>query len=311
MVPPRSLLVVLLLVCVLAGNALAGSRVRIATPVGDLDLELYDQQRPITVQNFLSYVKKGRYRNGFSHRLIPNFVLQGGGWYLQTIGTGNTLERVLTDAPIKNEFARAPAYSNVKGTITMAKVANNPDSATSQWFINLKDNNSGSADSGNLDLQNGGFTVFGRVVAGKSVLNALNADFTDANTAVRGIFNVSGTLGSDFTNLPLLRNSLTVDNLLSTTVTIVSEELPTLRPKARQLRTKKSSLTLEDTVTAGVDTLEWRLGTNGRFRQQATGRNWQLRVTGLKRGPNFISVRAITISGGRGVLQKIRVIRQK
>jgi cyclophilin family peptidyl-prolyl cis-trans isomerase len=149
--------------------------VRMTTVLGNIDLELFGQQTPITVTNFLKYVDQGRYfvfdptanqtASSFVHRSSPGFVIQGGG-YLGTVnpsptpGSANNNAQptqVLAFGAIQNE----PALSNTRGTIAMAKVANNPNSATSEWFINLADN--GGAPN-NLDTQNGGFTVFGKVV---------------------------------------------------------------------------------------------------------------------------------------------------
>ena len=122
--------------------------VRFETTVGNFDVDLFSDVAPNTVDNFLNYVIDGDYDSTIVHRAIPGFVIQGGGFSTNLTG-------INTDPPVANEFDR----SNVRGTIAMAKLASSPDSATSQWFINLTDN------SRNLDNQNGGFTVFGEVVA--------------------------------------------------------------------------------------------------------------------------------------------------
>jgi cyclophilin family peptidyl-prolyl cis-trans isomerase len=101
------------------------------------------------------------------HRSVPGFVLQGGGIILRNTPSGDQLQWVPTYAPIVNEFSSD--RSNLFGTIAMAKTAAGPDSATSQWFFNLGNN------SANLDYQNGGFTVFGHIVAGLDVLLAIEA----------------------------------------------------------------------------------------------------------------------------------------
>ena len=137
--------------------AQAQSRVLIETNMGDIYLKLYDTQAPITVQNFLGYVERGDYDNTIFHRAVNNFILQTGGFEVLP-GNGILLESslvnpVTTQAPIQNE----PGISNVRGTIAMAKLGGDPNSATSQWFVNFGDN------SANLDSQNGGFTVFGEV----------------------------------------------------------------------------------------------------------------------------------------------------
>ena len=158
------------------------STVRLLTALGPIDITLYDAEAPLTVANFLSYVNSGAYANSFFHRSVPGFIIQGGG-YTWNSGT-NTAAAVPALAPVQNEFSAT--RSNVRGTIAMAKVANNPNSATSQWFINLADN------SLNLDNQNGGFTVFGQVTAsGMQVADAIAALST---------VNASGS----FTSLPIL-----------------------------------------------------------------------------------------------------------
>jgi peptidyl-prolyl cis-trans isomerase A (cyclophilin A) len=115
-------------------------------------VNLHDETTPETVANFLKYVNDGDYNNTVVHRVEPGFVMQAGGFEF----TGTLpLSPIATDSAIKNE----PVYSNVRGTIAMAKVPGDKDSATSQWFVNLSNNSS-------LDTQNGGFTVFGEVISG-------------------------------------------------------------------------------------------------------------------------------------------------
>lgn len=159
----RFILVVLTAAISLAGPGSAQVVVRMQTNFGDIDVQLYDRAAPGTVGNFLNYVDKGSYENSFFHRSVPNFVIQGGGFY---VGDGQ-LKSVQTDPPIANEFAKT--RSNLRGTIAMAKLGGDPDSATSQWFFNLGDN------SANLDNQNGGFTVFGKVIRGMDHVDAIAA----------------------------------------------------------------------------------------------------------------------------------------
>ncbi|MGK0297397.1 MAG: peptidyl-prolyl cis-trans isomerase A (cyclophilin A) [Gammaproteobacteria bacterium] len=124
--------------------------VLIETPLGDIQIELFDDEAPVTVTNFLSYINDDSFVNSFIHRSVPGFIIQGGGF----ISTDNVLANVTAKSAIVNEFGR----SNIRGTVAMAKVGGDPNSATSQWFINLADN------SAQLDPQNGGFTVFGEVI---------------------------------------------------------------------------------------------------------------------------------------------------
>jgi cyclophilin family peptidyl-prolyl cis-trans isomerase len=183
---PRFLAAIAVLMALIS-PALAGSKVRIYTPIGNVDLELYDEDKPITVQNFLQYVTEGRYDRTFAHRLEPNFVLQGGGYGLSQT---NQLTHIETHAAIQNEYSVGTTYSNTEATIAMAKVDGNPNSATSEWFINLKDN------SAELDSQNGGFTVFGHVIAGLDVLQRLKSKFNDANPQVDALGSISGFANS-------------------------------------------------------------------------------------------------------------------
>lgn len=122
-----------------------------------IKVNLFDTTTPETVTNFLNYIDDGHYTNSVIHRAVPDFIVQGGGFSF----TGEwPLTGLVPNAAVKNE----PVYSNVKGTIAMAKNGNSVHSATNQWFFNLKDN------SDNLDKQNGGFTVFGQIIEGLDIV---------------------------------------------------------------------------------------------------------------------------------------------
>lgn len=139
--------------------------VLVKTSLGNFEINLYDQTTPATVANFLSYANNGSYQNTVFHRTEKGFVAQAGGFRF----SGNNaapFTAVTTQTAVKNE----PKWSNVRGTIAMAKAPGNPNSATNQWFINLTDN------STNLDVQNGGFSVFGQVTGiGMEVVDAIAA----------------------------------------------------------------------------------------------------------------------------------------
>ena len=135
--------------------------VRLDTNMGVIEINLRPDVAPIHVENFLQYVNDGDYNNSFIHRSIAGFIVQGGGFTF----INQLFDYVPVDPAIVNEFA----LSNVRGTVAMAKVGSDPNSATSQWFINLADNAS------NLDFQNGGFTVFGEVSVGMDVADAIAA----------------------------------------------------------------------------------------------------------------------------------------
>jgi len=158
-----TLVMLLALALPAAANA---TMVRLTTSVGAIDIVLYDDAAPRTVANFLAYVNSGAYRGSFIHRSVPGFVIQGGGFVWDD--TAKSVLAVPAYPPLVNEFAAS--RSNRRGTIAMAKLGGDPNSATSQWFINLADN------SANLDTQNGGFTVFGEVTAASmAVVDAIAA----------------------------------------------------------------------------------------------------------------------------------------
>lgn len=136
--------------CALLPFASHATIVEFVTSQGNIRVNLHDTSTPKTVDNFLSYVNDGAYTDTIIHRLEPNFVVQGGGFKYQS---GFNHSAVDANPAVANE----PEWSNVRGTIAMAKVGGNPNSATNQWFFNMADN------SANLDVQNGGFTVFGQV----------------------------------------------------------------------------------------------------------------------------------------------------
>ncbi len=134
--------------------------VLISTSLGDIKLELYEEQAPITVANFLSYVEEGFFDGTIFHRVINNFMIQGG-------GITADMKQKPTKAPIKNEADNG--LKNDRGTVAMARTAV-VDSATSQFFINHKDNS--FLDHGARDF---GYAVFGKVVEGIDVVDKIAA----------------------------------------------------------------------------------------------------------------------------------------
>jgi cyclophilin family peptidyl-prolyl cis-trans isomerase len=129
--------------------------VRFDTSSGPVFVELFDQQAPQTVANFLDYVSANSYNNSIFHRSVTG-ILQGGGFTYQS--NPSSLTPIASNGTVQNEVD-AVNRSNTAGTIAMAKVPGNANSATSQFFFNLSDNSS------TLDTANGGYTVFGRVVS--------------------------------------------------------------------------------------------------------------------------------------------------
>ncbi len=140
------------------------SAARLTTTHGTFDIILFPYSTPLTVDNFLDYTDAGEYDNVFFHRSPANFIIQGGGYKYTPAGGFTGVNKFARTLP--NE----PGLSNVRGTVAMAKIGGLPNSATSEFFVNVKDNSS------NLDAQNGGFTVFGRVpAAGMVIVNQINA----------------------------------------------------------------------------------------------------------------------------------------
>jgi len=139
------------------------------TSQGDFKIELYEDQAPVTVKNFLEYARKGHYDGTIFHRVIPGFMIQGGGF-------NPDLERKPTDAPIKNEADNG--MLNERGTIAMARTTD-PDSATAQFFINVVDNpalDHRGKQSGRI----WGYAVFGRVTEGMDVVDEIRFVPTEA-----------------------------------------------------------------------------------------------------------------------------------
>ena len=218
----KTLILSVLLSAAFASFVSAGSLVRFRTVLGDTIVELYDIEKPITTSNFLAYVRSDRYTNMFSHRLISDFVIQGGGFRVSHRGTSsNSVESVPSLPNITNEFSKGPLYRNLYGTLSMAKLGGDPNSASSQWFLSFGDN------SANLDTQNGGFTVFGRVVSDTNVFNRLNT-FTTSRRATNVIVNAQGA----FSELPQITypidqaQSLTTEQLFANLLYIDISELP-------------------------------------------------------------------------------------
>jgi cyclophilin family peptidyl-prolyl cis-trans isomerase len=178
---------------------------------GPIQVLLYDQAgqgAPLTTTNLQAYVTANRYNGTFLHRSVPGFVLQGGGFNLEVSPTGNQIAEVTAFPTVRNEYSSG--RSNLRGTIAMAKLGTDPNSATSQWFWSLADN------SAILNPQNGGFTVFGRVL-GASDLASLDA------LAAVPVYNAS-SLGSAFGELPLSNGNLNVDNLLRFSAITINQQ---------------------------------------------------------------------------------------
>ncbi|ARJ41581.1 peptidylprolyl isomerase A [Pantoea alhagi] len=135
------------------------THVLLTTSAGNIELELNNQKAPVSVKNFIDYVNNGFYNNTTFHRVIPGFMIQGGGFLTD-------MQQKPTNAPIKNEADNG--LRNTRGTIAMARTAEK-DSATSQFFINVADN--AFLDHGQRDF---GYAVFGKVVKGMDVADKIS-----------------------------------------------------------------------------------------------------------------------------------------
>lgn len=162
----RSLLLAataLLAVSAVHAQGASAPRVKLATSAGDIVLELQPAKAPKTVENFLAYVKKGHYNGTIFHRVIPGFMVQGGGF-------DKAMAQKPTEKPIENEATNG--LKNDKYTLAMARTPH-PHSASAQFFINVNDNTflNHSAPT----QQGWGYAVFGRVVEGQDVVDKITA----------------------------------------------------------------------------------------------------------------------------------------
>jgi len=224
----RSRLTCLLFAVLALGTAVSargGSLARFATPVGSILVEMYDADKPVTVSNFWHYVTSGAYNGMFLHRWESGFVIQGGGFV--------TLDRHTTNAQavavpsfgnITNEYQAGRIFSNAHGTLAMARVGGVTNSANSQWFFNLTNN-------AFLDAVDGGFTVFGHVVAGTKALERFNQ-----TPGTNGLYWLYNYFNAPFNELPSLAIPTTVQQLLDEDLLytpITAETLPQLRIEVR------------------------------------------------------------------------------
>jgi cyclophilin family peptidyl-prolyl cis-trans isomerase len=158
------------LMCLQLNSAYANPKVLMETSKGDITIELYENEAPRTVKNFLSYASEGFYNNLIFHRVIKDFMIQGG-------GMDSEMRQKDPKPPIKNEARRG--LGNNRGTIAMART-NVIDSATAQFFINVKDND--FLNHTDKTARGFGYAVFGEVIKGMDVVDSIAR-------AKTGIFN--------------------------------------------------------------------------------------------------------------------------
>jgi len=210
--------------------------------LGEVDVALYDQDKPITVSNFLRLIESGAYDNCFFHRLVPDFVLQGGGFFTYNVDSTNifgppysNLGAVPNFGNIPDEIEVGPFHSNAYGTIAMAK-AGAPGTANSQFYFNLVNNP--SLDSTN-SANSGGYTVFGQVVRGTNILNEFNQYFALNNGIVDLVNNYGSTYPATvFTSLPnylIGTNAPPYYDLIYFTVGVLKAQIQLQTNGARQI----------------------------------------------------------------------------
>lgn len=236
----------------------AATVVEFETVLGNIQVNLYDESTPETVENFLAYVKSGAYNNSVIHRSVPEFIVQGGGFEYED--GEDEPQRIDTGDSVVNE----PQWSNRKGTIAMAKLGGRPNSATSQWFFNLDDNHA------NLDIQNGGFTVFGEVISGMDVVEDI-ADLPRFN-----LDDVDAALSSvplrDFDNSQAVTRANYVSILSITVIDDSENSAADLDPVPNTLIDEVGQGDGDDSSSSGALSLPWilallGLGVARRFRR--------------------------------------------
>ncbi|MGP5064091.1 peptidylprolyl isomerase [Psychrobacter celer] len=161
--------------------------VQLDTNMGAIVIELNEEKAPKTVENFLNYVKSGHYDGTIFHRIIDGFMIQGGGMDAE-------MNEKSTNAPIENEADNG--LKNDKGTIAMARTQD-PHSATSQFFINVKDND--FLNHSGKNIQGWGYTVFGKVTSGMDVIDKM-----------RGVPTGRFGMHADVPKEPVVINSATI-----------------------------------------------------------------------------------------------------
>lgn len=196
-----SKIVALIILSAFPGLSQANPVACFTSNMGQFCMELFERRAPGTVANFIRYIDSGAYAQSIFHRSMPGFVIQGGGFKVTGSDSGAKVSAVDVFDPIENEFG----ISNMRGTVAMAKVGGDPDSATSQWFVSLADN------SANLDNQNGGFTVFAKILYdGMAIFDAIAA-LQRVNFG--GALSTTPTINFDVTQTPQIDNFVVISSV--------------------------------------------------------------------------------------------------
>lgn len=296
--------------------------------LGDIDVELFNSSKPLTVSNFLVYAQNDVYRNSILHRCAPGSTLHGGQW---TVGSPTdfsflqSVTRIPVGSPITNEFQRGGVVSNVFGTLAMGKPPGSTNGATAHWFFNLGDNSDGTGST-NLNTADGGYTVFGRVTSGNNILNlfnarALNQGILDTSNAFyRGACSAislqpDNTTGYPFDALPVAftnANSCpTYRDLFTVQVLIVSggDTTPpvlTVTSPAANGRVSNDTVSVTGTVTDGtsVEVVRVYWNTNSPLTATRTNNQWSVLLTNVPPGTNTLIVEAVDAVGLRSQINR-------
>ncbi len=295
------------------------------TPWGNIDVELYDSQKPLTVSNFLAYVRSGAFDRSILHRAVPGFIVQGGLYSVQNpyVTTPATyLNRIPEGPAIASEATNSPIIPNTFGTLAMSLSSTGTgtntvvdrESATTSWYFNTGDNTA--------DLPE--YTVFGKIKSGGKYLTYFNTISEDD-----GIINMYGLNYLLFSDCDLLTIDTDTDiglqelpvfyfqfacpsysdlfNVQISIIKAVGEVSDATSPKLKIVYpvsttvTTTDSLTVTGTVTdnVAVESLRVYLGTNNLVAATVTGTTWSVPLTNLPAGTNHILAEATDSAGNR------------
>ena len=286
-----------------------------STRVGDIDIELYDSQKPVTVSNFLAHVQSRKYDKSILHRCVPGSTgsfLQGGGWTIPSpefLGPFQAVSRISPFPAITNESLVGQHYNNTAHTIAMALEGTNLNSARSEWFFNLVNNPT-------LDSNSGGYVVFGKATNGLAVLDYFNslptANIFNMTSAVHQACAVhispDDVFGYPFTELPIFALPYACpiySDLFSVQAIMISG--PDVLPPKLTIKTPKKFATLtNDNITlTGTASDNFILAlvrvSVGDISVSTTNNlsSWSLTLTNLPPGTNVALVEAVDTTGNR------------
>jgi len=292
------------------------------TNFANVDVELFDQEKPETVKNFLLYVYSGAYSNLVLQRLEPSFVVQAGHIRIDDPTSTNFFVTypLWTDfGKITNEYSVGPQLTNEYGTIAMARIGGQTNSASHDWFLNLTNNSF-------LDTRDGGFTVFGRVVnttgpqSGTNVLNYFNT--LERNRGIRSY--TIQTYNETLTHLPVTTNRSSAPfftDLFTVRATVIQGNVagdttaPTLQvtqPSGTFVTTTNLTITLTGTAADNQAVARVLYDTaSGRSFVAAGKESWSTGELPLNFGTNRFSVRSVDYFGNVSSNIEIVVVRQE